>query len=919
VSKVVSLVALAMVDELRPESLLPPASWNTHAQQRRLFEDRVLRPFRASRWNWSALETEQLKAVVFAQLQEGALRQRFQTRTAELDLQAPDRAQERRKIFLELCSELKEGTLEELMEEHGQSLDWMCIAGKMSATVGCRFPHRGMHLGAASCKIHFHHAVQTSRAVFGAAEDACLLEAVKEMGLFDWDCVAERLGTGRTAWQCFTRYWRRLRVRAEWKWSEHEDRRLQHICRETGPGNDWDIVKKRFGDGPTQEECMLRWLRNRSAVQGRWLATSRLAVRGGGPLAPASTPPRRAVVRRRARWCSGLWRAVPSLLGSGPTRSVPTQVAHPEGREPPLAGGFRRRLRHLLREPHSMQSSVLLSSLPVVCAELAPAAPVAERRAHAKRRQPRRLLSGSEEEPAVPATPSDQRPLPAPTEAAQESPMVEAGPLVPVPEEVTAAADFQPSPKSPPPTGTVVPPKEASRSRVSDCSHPSNLRGAKKGFVTGALRYCGCAPPARPSASVKVAWRWPKRLRGGRCGFGSGREHARQVRPRHSSSSSSSSSSTFTSTYTTTSADGESAFACESEELFWTLEAMESKGLCLDDVSFRDCAGELPTVWPNTKFSPVKTLRLYRPWDSSWGSEYLRTKAWTKLVDWVKENNVRVVLGTEVTCNQMNDEEMWFWNIELMKLLGKDHVMGVAVGNEMDMFRATGASEETACSDELWESRYWDTLKRRVNDLDLNGFLDTKVTAAWSMGVLGAVETPFKEDGTAKANTLVKKAYEKWPHRWVWTFNTYSIWDRSLWPSSTQECVEKTKEAVDVQPVQAVLAEVRRRIKMITGNDDDPLWIGEIGWASPAPQSLSEALDVCPDFGSVIALRDAYKNFLAWDLSMDRGLKGPDHAFYYTIRDDPKRGSGFGLMGSCKERQCKVQKEGLSSLKLKFV
>lgn len=306
----------------------------------------------------------------------------------------------------------------------------------------------------------------------------------------------------------------------------------------------------------------------------------------------------------------------------------------------------------------------------------------------------------------------------------------------------------------------------------------------------------------------------------------------------------------------------------------------------------------------------MASLRLYKPWDPSWGNDYHRSKAWSVLIAWVKKHNVKVLLGTEVSCMPEADEEMWFWTMELMKMMGKEHVMGIAVGNQMDIFKTSKSWAETDCNDKLWSGRYWETLQHRVRDMDLNGFTDTKVTVVWSLGMLasaGTAEQPFREDNVARASTLVKQAAGKWPSRWVWTFNTYSIYDPKLWPTSSQDCAQKTSAATSIEPLQETLREVRRRIQLVTGRADDVLWVGESGWSSHGPSSLQKAFDVCPEYASVGALGDAYKSFLDWDLSLGEGMQGVDHAFYYKIHDEPSDGGAFGLIESCSNTSCKVQ------------
>jgi len=349
---------------------------------------------------------------------------------------------------------------------------------------------------------------------------------------------------------------------------------------------------------------------------------------------------------------------------------------------------------------------------------------------------------------------------------------------------------------------------------------------------------------------------------------------------------------------------------------------MGNKGLCIDRVTFQDCPRKIPAAWPNTEHQPVASIRLYQPWHPSWGSNFKRTMAWSSLVSWVKANNVQVLLGTEVTCDSAADDEMWFWTIELMKMLGKEHVMGISIGNEMDAFHSSRSWAETDCNDDLWNGGYWKTLQRHVMDMDLNGFVDTKVTAAWSLAMLGSPgspDRPFKEDHLAKASTLVKSAAEKWPGRWVWTFNVISLFDSSLRPTSPEDCAQSTAEAVGLGPMRRALREIRRRIKLITGRDDDVVWVGEGGWSSHGPDSLKEAVDICPEFASEGALGDAYRSFLEWDLSLGNGMKAADHAFFYSIRDDPKRGGAFGLIEDCTGDSCKVQPDTMSALEVKMV
>jgi len=332
--------------------------------------------------------------------------------------------------------------------------------------------------------------------------------------------------------------------------------------------------------------------------------------------------------------------------------------------------------------------------------------------------------------------------------------------------------------------------------------------------------------------------------------------------------------------------------------------------MCVDDTSFRDCPAKMPQAWPNTWGDRIASLRLLRPWVRSWGDESLRKQTWEAIVDWVKANDAKVLVGTDVVCDRQSDDEMWNWTLELLKMLGPSHVMGVSIGNEMDIFGHAQGKADGSCNKALWDWQYWAILQSRVYDLDSNGFQDTKVTSVWSLSVLRANETPFREDAQAKVNTLMEKAFKKWGRRWVWSFNVYSVWDDSIWPTSREDCADKVARAISIDPIKNILRITRERVKRITGNDDDTMWVAENGWTSPAPNALTPALHFCPKFWSVDTFRKAYETFLSWNLSIGDGLKGPEHIFYYAMRDSHISGvhQSFGLINSCADDSpCKIQ------------
>mmetsp|Transcript_2787 Transcript_2787/g.8293 ORF Transcript_2787/g.8293 Transcript_2787/m.8293 type:complete len:411 (-) Transcript_2787:50-1282(-) len=368
------------------------------------------------------------------------------------------------------------------------------------------------------------------------------------------------------------------------------------------------------------------------------------------------------------------------------------------------------------------------------------------------------------------------------------------------------------------------------------------------------------------------------------------------------SSTSSTSTTTTTSTSTTTRYP---LYACKTSVEVNSTVNMTAKGLCMDDTTFWHCADQVPGRWPNTREERVGSLRLFKAWNPSWGDDAARHRAWAALARWAAANDAKILLGAEVTCDAEADDRGWAWNLELARIL-RGRILGVAVGNEMDIWWRRGSQK---CIDELWNGRYWATLQRRVQDLDSLGMNETKVTIVWAMSVLGG--NPWKEDGQAKVNTLVTQAYKKWGDRWVWSFNVYSIWDVNLWPTSAKDCGPKTMAGVHIDYTKAILRAARQRIKVTTGRDDDPMWVGENGWSSPMPDGHPK-FPFCPDYDSLETFKVAYESFMSWDLSIGAGLVGPEHAFYFTMRDAYNAGAkeAFGLIAACGDARCKIRGPG---------
>merc|ERR1711924_518073 len=144
------------------------------------------------------------------------------------------------------------------------------------------------------------------------------------------------------------------------------------------------------------------------------------------------------------------------------------------------------------------------------------------------------------------------------------------------------------------------------------------------------------------------------------------------------------------------------------------------------------CSDELIGRWPHTK-EPVKTLRLFWGWKDEWGPQAARDKAWANLQKFVKMNNAKILFGTPVSCNATADDAQWATVLQLMKLLGPEHVLAVGVGNEMDMF-AMEHGPSLSCVNDLWsKGRFFNLIKKVVADMDSNGFSNASITSVWGI------------------------------------------------------------------------------------------------------------------------------------------------------------------------------------------
>jgi len=347
------------------------------------------------------------------------------------------------------------------------------------------------------------------------------------------------------------------------------------------------------------------------------------------------------------------------------------------------------------------------------------------------------------------------------------------------------------------------------------------------------------------------------------------------------------------------------------------------KGICLDDTTFEECSDRIPYRWPHTQ-ERITSIRIFSPWKPKWPA-WKREAAWNGLFKFVWANNARVLVGVEHTCNDDINNKEWEAAKQFLWRLGPQHVMGVAIGNEMELLHLKGNMyTSNECQERLWKHKgFWNAFVQRVEDLSrMPGFDRVMVTSV--MGAFSLVgtkipgqkkkTTPFIEKKYAMMNTFVKDVTRRFGRRYAFSFNFYPYFDPTFIPDAGKggdKCwnLLHATHCLGIHcmvPNQAKSA--RLKAQQITGRPDDTLWIGETGWSYPKSSTMKTAMQTCTEWHSRRTFKLYYERFLNWDLSVD-GVRPPDHVFYFTMRDSINFGmtEHFGLISSCHVPWCKLQ------------
>lgn len=346
---------------------------------------------------------------------------------------------------------------------------------------------------------------------------------------------------------------------------------------------------------------------------------------------------------------------------------------------------------------------------------------------------------------------------------------------------------------------------------------------------------------------------------------------------------------------------GGGGWQCQGYADFGEVRLPEAKGIALDDTTLENCADEIPTRWPNTNQN-ILTVRLFKVWGMTPPMIMSgdRKKAWRGLKSFAVASGAKFLIGVSVTCNKKLDEREWEAGMEFINYVGVDHIMGLAVGNEIDLQvgAATGA-----CIRDLWRNDgYLRILKQRVLAFDnlaaLRGSPKLPITAVLSNNAIGG--SPF----TAKVTRFIKGAWQEYGTRFAFSMNVYPQFSGGLRQAGCDGAARVGTSFETAPPsgfTPAVVKTIREKLNEI-GARDMKVWLGETGWATHAYCVLGCEL-ACR---SKSTQKRYYEQFLKWDLSAGGDAKA-DHVFYFTLRDSTVFGKReeFGIVSQCGSRSCK--------------
>eukprot|EP00928_Gymnodinium_smaydae_P071847 TRINITY_DN55328_c0_g1_i1.p1 TRINITY_DN55328_c0_g1~~TRINITY_DN55328_c0_g1_i1.p1 ORF type:complete len:491 (-),score=103.18 TRINITY_DN55328_c0_g1_i1:167-1564(-) len=360
-------------------------------------------------------------------------------------------------------------------------------------------------------------------------------------------------------------------------------------------------------------------------------------------------------------------------------------------------------------------------------------------------------------------------------------------------------------------------------------------------------------------------------------------------------------------------------YACSSDLALGPLVAAGSKGLALDDTTHHWCADSMHSRWPNTD-NPVQSFRVTKAWEVDW-TETSKAEAWRSIARFAHVSGAKALVGTQITCNETEDDADWHDVKLLLQALGPAHVMGLAVGNELEiLFMKQDIPAE--CIQNMWDGGYLrKKFHSRVQELDAMGeeWKAVKVTSPFG-GFINSGE-PYVNTPQARVLDFLQDAVGAYKSRYSFSLNIYPYFDpgNAMDPGTPDQCelaiARDTCFNSSTCVFPATVIDARKRMQRAFTSVDIQLWVTETGWSAPKAHTLTGPMVNCPAFSSEKSLRTYYENFLKWDMQVEEE-RGPDHVFFFTMRDSQNFGflEHFGLGGSgdptklCVNTTCKLQR-----------
>jgi hypothetical protein len=334
---------------------------------------------------------------------------------------------------------------------------------------------------------------------------------------------------------------------------------------------------------------------------------------------------------------------------------------------------------------------------------------------------------------------------------------------------------------------------------------------------------------------------------------------------------------------------------------------------------------------------------MFKAWAPWWNEPFLSKEgAWSALGRFLNASNARVLVGTQISCSEEDDDADWENVKEMIRIFGADHIMGLAIGNEMELlWTKTSIYNETvlpACLERIWNEGYFlNKFHDRVRELDEMGeaFRNIPVTSVFGGFILAEPGWPFFESASgeqiARINTFIRDVHHHYGDRYVHTVNIYPYFEEAFVEyddpdSGEASCYTGLERALcigsddhDSCMLTWMIHRMRQRLHAL-GRPDATLWLGETGWSYPAAHTLATKMRQCTEWSTPASKTQYYRNFLNWDMTMNStGYRGPDHVFYFAMRDSTNFGfqEGFGLIGDgdphawCSNTTCESQRSAL--------